>query len=280
MDGKLYLCPTPIGNLEDITLRTLRILKEVDLVAAEDTRRSLKLLNYFEIKKPLISYFEHNKRERGAEIIHKIRQGQNVALVTDAGMPAISDPGEELVKQCIEENITVIPLPGANAALTALVASGLPTGRFSFQGFLTVNKTARREHLRHAAELEETLIFYEAPHKLRSTLKDMREYFGNRKIALCRELTKTFEEFVRTDLDQAILRYQEMPPKGEFVLILEGAAQKAAQPAEELALRQIYQGLLEQGFSDKEALKAAAKEKGIPKRQAYTELKIQSEPEE
>lgn len=280
MDGKLYLCPTPIGNLEDITLRTLRILKEVDLVAAEDTRRSLKLLNYFEIKKPLISYFEHNKRERGAEIIHKIRQGQNVALVTDAGMPAISDPGEELVKQCIEENITVIPLPGANAALTALVASGLPTGRFSFQGFLTVNKTARREHLRHAAELEETLIFYEAPHKLRSTLKDMREYFGNRKIALCRELTKTFEEFVRTDLDQAILRYQEMPPKGEFVLILEGAAQKAAHPAEELALRQIYQGLLEQGFSDKEALKAAAKEKGIPKRQAYTELKIQSEPEE
>lgn len=280
MDGKLYLCPTPIGNLEDITLRTLRILKEVDLVAAEDTRRSLKLLNYFKIKKPLISYFEHNKRERGAEIIHKIRQGQNVALVTDAGMPAISDPGEELVKQCIEENITVISLPGANAALTALVASGLPTGRFSFQGFLTVNKTARREHLRHAAELEETLIFYEAPHKLRSTLKDMREYFGNRKIALCRELTKTFEEFVRTDLDQAILRYQEMPPKGEFVLILEGAAQKAAQPAEELALRQIYQGLLEQGFSDKEALKAAAKEKGIPKRQAYTELKIQSEPEE
>lgn len=280
MDGKLYLCPTPIGNLEDITLRTLRILKEVDLVAAEDTRRSLKLLNHFEIKKPLISYFEHNKRERGAEIIHKIRQGQNVALVTDAGMPAISDPGEELVKQCIEENITVIPLPGANAALTALVASGLPAGRFSFQGFLTVNKTARKEHLRHAAELEETLIFYEAPHKLRSTLKDMREYFGNRKIALCRELTKTFEEFVRTDLDQAILKYQEAPPKGEFVLILEGAAKKAAQPAEELPLRQIYQSLLEQGVSDKEALKAAAREKGIPKRQAYTELKIQSEPEE
>lgn len=270
--GTLYLCPTPIGNLEDITIRVLKVLKSVDLVAAEDTRRSLQLLNHFDIKKPMISYFEHNKRERGLEILSHLDQGEDVALVTDAGMPAISDPGEDLVKLCIEQQVPVVPLPGPNAALTALIASGLPTGRFSFQGFLSVNKRDRREHLESVAHYTETLIFYEAPHKLKSTLQDLLSCLGNRRISLCRELTKKFEEFVRMDLEQAVAHYEQQPPKGEFVLIVEGAA-AVDQPVCELPLEDIYQTYLDRGTPYKDALKLAAKDKGLSKREAYDLLK-------
>lgn len=273
MTGTLYLCPTPIGNLEDITLRVIRILSEVDLIAAEDTRHTLKLLNHLDIKKPMISYFEHNKIERGEEIIKKLESGLNVALVTDAGMPAISDPGEVLVSQCIEKDIKVVPLPGPNAALTALIASGISASRFSFQGFLTVNKRARMEHLNVAAKLPDTLIFYEAPHKLKSTLSDMLKSFGNRKIALCRELTKTFEEFIRTDLEGAIKLYEEKSPKGEYVLIIEGFTEDKTEEFEDISLEELYNSYIDEGMDEKEALKKAAKNKGISKRDAYAILK-------
>ncbi len=274
MNGTLYLCPTPIGNLEDITLRTLRILKEVDLIAAEDTRHSLKLLNHFEIKKPMISYFEHNKRERGEEILKHLKRGENVALITDAGTPAISDPGEVLVQQCIEENIEVIPLPGANAAITALISSGIATGRFAFQGFLSMNKTARREHLESVKNYNETLIFYEAPHKLVNTLKDMLSIFGDRKIALCRELTKTYEEKIRCSISEALARFEIQPPKGEFVLVIEGGNYEKSDDFSEITLEELYQSYIDEGMDSKEALKTAAKNKGISKREAYAIIKI------
>lgn len=223
MSGKLYLCPTPIGNLGDITLRTLEVLKSVDLIAAEDTRVSAKLLNHFEISAPTTSYYEHNKREKGSYLIEKLLSGMSVAVITDAGMPGISDPGEDLVALCIKNGIEVESLPGPCAFATALVASGLPTGRFSFEGFLTVNKKNRAEHLESLKNDERTLIFYEAPHKLRATLQDMRAVFGNRKITIARELTKKFEEYLRTDLDSAINYYEETLPKGEFVLVVSGA---------------------------------------------------------
>lgn len=273
MNGSLYLCPTPIGNLEDITLRVIRTLSEVDLIAAEDTRHTLKLLNHLDIKKPMISYFEHNKLERGKEIISKLESGMNVALVTDAGMPAISDPGEVLVSQCIEKGIKVIPLPGPNAALTALIASGLSASRFTFQGFLTMNKRARAEHLEIAAKLPDTLIFYEAPHKLKSTLADMLFAFGNRKIALCRELTKTYEEFIRTDIKGAISLYEEKSPKGEYVLIIEGYTADETEEFANISLEELYKKYLSDGMDEKEALKKAAKDKGISKRDAYAILK-------
>lgn len=273
MNGTLYLCPTPIGNLEDITLRVVRVLSEVDLIAAEDTRHTLKLLNHLNIKKPMISYFEHNKLERGEEIIAKLNEGLNVALVTDAGMPAISDPGEVLVGQCIERGIDVVPLPGPNAALTALIASGISASRFTFQGFLTMNKRARNEHLEIASKLPDTLIFYEAPHKLKSTLDDMLKHFGNRKIALCRELTKTYEEFIRTDIEGAIKLYEEKSPKGEYVLIIEGYTADVTEEFEDIPLEELYKKYVDSGMDEKEALKKAAKDKGIPKRDAYAILK-------
>ena len=273
MTGTLYLCPTPIGNLEDITLRVIRTLSEVDLIAAEDTRHTLKLLNHLDIKKPMISYFEHNKLERGEEIIAKLNEGLNVALVTDAGMPAISDPGEVLVSQCIERGITVVPLPGPNAALTALIASGISASRFTFQGFLTMNKRARNEHLEIAAKLPDTLIFYEAPHKLKSTLDDMLKVFGNRKISLCRELTKTYEEFIRTDIKGAVKYYEEKSPKGEYVLIIEGYTPDKDDEFEDISLEELYKKYIDSGIDEKEALKKAAKDKGIPKRDAYAILK-------
>ena len=273
MTGTLYLCPTPIGNLEDITLRVIRILSEVDLIAAEDTRHTLKLLNHLDIKKPMISYFEHNKLERGEEIIAKLNEGLNVALVTDAGMPAISDPGEVLVSQCIERGIDVVPLPGPNAALTALIASGISASRFTFQGFLTMNKRARNEHLAIAAKLPDTLIFYEAPHKLKSTLEDMLKHFGNRKIALCRELTKTYEEFIRSNIEDAIKLYEEKSPKGEYVLIIEGYTPDKTEEFDDISLEELYKEYIKDGMDEKEALKKAAKDKGIPKRDAYAILK-------
>ena len=220
--GILYLVATPIGNLEDITLRALRILKEVDLIAAEDTRHTIKLLNHFEIKKPLMSYHEHNKMEKGSYIVKLIKEGSNIALVSDAGSPGISDPGEDLVKLCIENNIPVTMTPGPVAAIMGLVLSGLTAGRFVFEGFLPVNKRTRKERIAYLSNEVRTIILYEAPHKLLHTLKDLLETLGDRKIVLARELTKKFEQLVRCNLSESIKKYTDETPKGEFVLILEG----------------------------------------------------------
>ena len=270
--GKLFLCPTPIGNLKDITFRTLEILQSVDLIAAEDTRNTLKLLNHFEINVPLTSYYEHNKVQKGGVLVEKLKAGQNIALVSDAGMPAISDPGEDLVRLCIEEGVEVVPLPGPSAFTTALVASGMPTGRFSFEGFLTTNKRNRKEHLEEIKTDTRTLIFYEAPHKLMYTLTDMLEVLGDREIVLARELTKKFEEFFCTTISAAIKKYEETPPKGEFVLIIKGAdkavleeERKAALPTPEELLKK-YSSL---GLRSKELSAKVAEELGLSKREVY-----------
>ncbi len=270
--GKLFLCPTPIGNLGDITARTLETLKSVDLIAAEDTRNTLKLLNHFEINVPMTSYYEHNKAQKGGVLIEKIKNGTNVALVSDAGMPAISDPGEDLVKLCIAEGIEIVPLPGASALTCALIASGLPTGRFSFEGFLTTAKTARREHLEEIKNDTRTLIFYEAPHKLERTLKDMLEILGNREIVLARELTKKFEEFFRTTIAEAIERYEETPPKGEFVLIVRGREKKEIEEERKAELPTpdaLIKKYLAEGMRGKELVKRVAEETEMPKREVY-----------
>lgn len=222
MAGILYVVGTPIGNLGDISPRALETLENVDFIAAEDTRVTLKLLNHFGIKKPLISYFEHNKRERGEIICQRILNGENCAIVTDAGMPCISDPGEMLISQCIEYGIITRAIPGPSAVVSALALSGLPTGRFTFEGFLSVNKKSRREHLEEVKKEKRTMIFYEAPHKLNATLKDMLDAFGNRKIAIVRELTKIHEEVISTTLEKAVSDYAESPLKGEIVLIVDG----------------------------------------------------------
>ena len=272
--GTLYLCPTPIGNLEDITLRTLNVLKNVDLIAAEDTRHSLALLNHFEIKKPLISYFEHNKLERGPELAQKLLAGESIALVTDAGTPAISDPGEDLVKLCIEKSIKVVPLPGANAAITGLIASGINTARFTFQGFLPVNKKERREGLEQVKNYPETLIFYEAPHKIKATLQSMLEVLGDRKICLCRELTKKFEEFSPGFITEALERYKSEEPRGEFVIVVSGCENPECEDeCANMSLEEIYENYLAQGMDFKEAIKLAARDKGLSKREAYDILK-------
>lgn len=272
MNGKLYLCPTPIGNLNDITYRTLETLKSVDLIAAEDTRVSAKLLNHFDIKVPTTSYYEHNKREKGNYLIEKLLSGTNIAVVTDAGMPGISDPGEDLVKLCVQNGIEIEALPGPCAFATALVASGMPTGRFAFEGFLTVNKKNRLEHLQSVKNDTRTLIFYEAPHKLLSTLRDMLEVFGNRKIVLARELTKKFEEYNRTTLQDAVIYYEETPPKGEFVLIIEGTDAKKLEeeylnslPSAETLLKK-YSA---EGMRAKELTRRVADELKQPRREIY-----------
>lgn len=272
MYGKLYLCPTPIGNLKDITLRTLECLQSVDLIAAEDTRVSMKLLNHFEIQVPITSYYEHNKREKGHYLIEKLKEGQSIAVITDAGMPGISDPGEDLVRMCIKEGIDIEALPGPCAFATALVASGLPTGRFAFEGFLTVNKKNRLEHLQSLLDDTRTLIFYEAPHKLRATLSDMLTVFGDRNVVLARELTKKFEEYRRTTLSEALHYYEETPPKGEFVILLEGASEEdlrlqelAALPSAEELLRRYAQ----EGLRAKELTNRVAEELKQPKRDIY-----------
>lgn len=270
--GKLYLCATPIGNLGDITVRTLETLKSVDLIAAEDTRVSAKLMNYFDISAPLTSYYEHNKREKGNYLIAKLKDGVNIAVITDAGMPGISDPGEDLVRLCIENGISVEVLPGACAFATALVGSGMPTGRFAFEGFLTVNKKNRIQRLEEVKNDVRTLIFYEAPHKLLTTLKDMLSVLGDRKIVLARELTKKFEEYRRTTLSQAIEYYEETSPKGEFVLILSGADPEelkqeylAALPDAEELLRK-YSA---EGMRAKELTRRVADELKQPRREIY-----------
>ncbi len=272
MSGKLYLCPTPIGNLGDITLRVLEQLKASDLIAAEDTRVSMKLLNHYGINVPVTSYYEHNKREKGSYLIEKLKSGMNISVITDAGMPGISDPGEDLVRLCIREGIPVEALPGPCAFATALTASGMPAGRFSFEGFLTVNKKNRTEHLLSVKNNTETLIFYEAPHKLISTLKDMLEVFGDRRIVLAREITKRYEEYNRTTLSEALHYYEENPPKGEFVLIVDGADKEELEkerldslPSAEELIRKYSK----EGMRAKELTKRVADELKQPRRDIY-----------
>lgn len=270
--GVLYLVATPIGNLEDITYRALKILGEVDFIAAEDTRHTLKLLNHFDIQKPLISYYEHNIRERGEKIVARIKEGKNAALVSDAGTPAISDPGEDLVRLCIEEGIRVIPVPGAVAGINALICSGISTKRFSFEGFLSVNKKSRIDHLESVKDSQYTLIFYEAPHKLLNTLNDMLKYFGNRRITVARELTKKFEEFLYTDIENAITHFIENQPKGEFVLVIEGADDReTSSPFDKMTILEHINYYIEAGFDKKEAMKKVATDRNISKRDVYAE---------
>lgn len=274
MSGVLYLVSTPIGNLEDITLRAIRILKEVDIIAAEDTRQTIKLLNHFEISKPLTSFFRHNENKKGEYIVSLLKEGKNIALVSDAGTPAISDPGEELVGLAIDENITVIPIPGPVAATSGLIVSGLPTGRFTFEGFLPMNKKNRKDRLESLEIEQRTMIFYEAPHKLKSTLKDMREFFGNRKISLAREMTKIHEEIIRTSLDDAIEMYEENPPKGEFVLIVSGYDGNTDKDVfwRDMTVFEHYEYYLEAGDSRMDATKKVAKDRGVTKREIYGKL--------
>lgn len=272
MSGKLFLCPTPIGNLEDITLRTLNVLRSVDLVAAEDTRVSLKLLNHFSIQKPLTSYYEHNKREKGSYLLEKLQNGEKIAVITDAGMPGISDPGEDLVRLCIQNGIPVEALPGPCAFATALVASGLPTGRFAFEGFLTTNRKNRKEHLTQLKSDFRTLIFYEAPHKLLSTLKDMYDIFGERKLVLARELTKKYEEYRRTTLSEAIAYYTENPPKGEFVLLLHGADEteyNLRRQTELPSCEELLREYAKESLHAKELTRKVAETLKIPRREVY-----------
>ena len=270
MAGMLYLVPTPIGNLGDISERCRRTLEEADFIAAEDTRVSLKLLNYLGIKKSLVSYYEHNKAFKGNVILDRILAGETCALVSDAGSPAISDPGEDLVRLCAENGITVTAIPGPCAVITALSISGLPTGRFCFEGFLSTAKKSRKEHLQSLIGETRTMIFYEAPHKLVSTLEDLWEAFGaDRKISLCRELTKLHEEVVRTTLGEAIAKYTENGPKGEFVLVVDGAApvEKEVPTAEDAG--EMVKRLMSEGLSRKDAIKQTAKALDLPKNVVY-----------
>lgn len=277
MQGTLYLCATPIGNLEDITLRVLRTLKEVDLIAAEDTRNSIKLLNHFEIHTPMTSYHEYNKYEKGRELAAKLRQGKNIALITDAGTPGISDPGEELVKMCAEEGIPVTSLPGASACITALTLSALSTRRFAFEAFLPVDKKERQAVLKELPRETRTIILYEAPHRLRKTLRELYELLGNRRLTICRELTKKYETAFRTDFDEALRYYETEEPKGECVLVIEGKKaeeileeQKAAW--QELSLEEHMELYEEQGHCHKEAMRLVARDRGVSRRDIYQGL--------
>lgn len=267
MSGILYVVGTPIGNLGDMSPRAVETLENVDFIAAEDTRVTLKLLNHFGIKKPMVSYFEHNKHQRGEIICRRILSGESCAIVTDAGMPCISDPGELLVKQCEEYGIEVKAVPGPSAVISALAISGLPTGRFTFEGFLSVNKKSRMEHLESVKNETRTMIFYEAPHKLNATLRDMLGAFGNRSIAIVRELTKIHEEVIRTTLEKAVERYSEAPLKGEIVLVIDGAkpVDNNKVYTEEEAADLAIALAAEENVSLSEASKKAAKETGIKK---------------
>ena len=270
MAGMLYLVPTPIGNLGDISERCRRTLEEADFIAAEDTRVSLKLLNYLGIKKSLVSYYEHNKAFKGNVILDRILAGETCALVSDAGSPAISDPGEDLVRLCAEHGITVTAIPGPCAVITALSISGLPTGRFCFEGFLSTAKKSRKEHLASLQGETRTMIFYEAPHKLLSTLEDLAEAFGSdRKISLCRELTKLHEEVVRTTLGEAIEKYTANAPKGEFVLVVDGAAPVEKEIPTAADAGAMVKRLMAEGLSRKDAIKQTAKTLDLPKNVVY-----------
>ena len=270
MPGTLYLIGTPIGNLSDFSLRAVETLSSVDFIAAEDTRVTLKLLNHFDIHKPLVSYYEHNKYASGEKIVQRILAGESCGLVTDAGMPAVSDPGEDIVRMCMDQGIPVTTIPGPTALITALVLSGLPTGRFCFEGFLSTNNKSRREHLEELQNEARTMIFYEAPHKLRKTLSDLKEAFGDdRRISLCRELTKLHEEVLPFSLSEAVRYYEEHDPKGEYVLILEGRPEESdpiLSEEEALALVAKYRA---EGRSLKESCKLASSQSGYSKNELY-----------
>ena len=270
----LYLVATPIGNLEDMTVRALRILKEVDVIAAEDTRNTRKLCNYFEISTPLVSYHEHNIEVGGEKLLQYLRDGKSVALVSDAGLPCISDPGADIVVKAIEEDFAVVPVPGANAALTALIASGISPQPFYFFGFLNRNKKERREQLGKLLKREETLVFYEAPHRMKETLKDLHLVLGNRKITLARELTKKFEEFLRGTIEEAVEWASTAEIRGEFVIVLEGNANPSEEVDEtywtNMTLTEHVDYIIEEtGVNSKEAIKEVAKLRGLSKRDVY-----------
>jgi len=274
--GMLYICATPIGNLEDITLRVLRVLREVDVIAAEDTRTTIKLLNYYEISKPLTSYHEHNKIAKARHIIDKIKVGESVALVTDAGMPGISDPGQELIEMCHKEGVSVTICPGATAGVSALVLSGIAARRYAFEGFLPRDKKERRKALEALAQETCATIIYEAPHRLLETLRDLQKYVGKREVAVVREITKKFEEVQRGDLADIIEFFTEKPPKGEFVVILEGCTN--VEPANDWpeSLNEHVKIYLDVGFDEKGAMKMVAKDRGVSKSIVYSEYKIKS----
>ncbi|MEB2278109.1 16S rRNA (cytidine(1402)-2'-O)-methyltransferase [Bacillus sp. ILBB4] len=276
--GVLYLVPTPIGNLEDMTFRAIRILKEVDYIAAEDTRQTKKLCNHFEIDTPITSYHEHNKHTKSEQLLSDLDGEKNIALVSDAGMPCISDPGYELVVAAVKKGYAVVPLPGPNAALTALIASGLPTGQFYFYGFLNRNKKQRKEQLQELQYIKESMIFYEAPHRLKETLKSIEEILGNRSIVLCRELTKRYEEFLRGSVLEAIEWTNATDIRGEFCLILEGTNEEAPDESnlwwEQLTIIEHVDHYVEEGLSNKEAIKQVAKDRDVSKRDIYSEYHV------
>lgn len=276
----LYLVATPIGNLEDITMRAIRILKEADYIAAEDTRNTKKLCNYFEIDTPLISYHDHNQEVGGEKLLQLLRDGKTIALVSDAGLPAISDPGADIAMKAIQEDFAVVPLPGANAAITALIASGLPTQPFYFHGFLSRYKKERREGLESLRNKQETILFYEAPHRLKEMLKDVQLVLGNRQIVLARELTKKFEEFIRGTVEEALEWANTNEVRGEFVIIIEGTQEEIVEEAatwEALSIKEHVQQLIdEQAMSSKEAIKEVSKLRKLSKREVYQEYHIEA----
>ena len=273
--GMLYIVATPIGNLADLSERAIKVLSEVDFIAAEDTRNSMKLLSYLGISKPMVSYFEHNKRERGQVIADRLKAGESCALITDAGTPAISDPGEDIVALCAEQNIPVTSIPGACAGIVALTLSGLPTGRFCFEGFLSANKGERRERLLELENEKRTMIFHEAPHKLKVTLEDMKNTFGEeRKVSLCRELTKKNEEVLRLTLASAVEYYENNAPRGEYVLIVEGSNKKNTSECffENMSIEEHVNFYISNGLSKMDAIKSCAKDRGVHKNVIYKEI--------
>lgn len=277
MSGTLYLCATPIGNLEDMTYRAVRILNEVDLIAAEDTRNSIKLLNHFNIKTPMTSYHEFNKYEKADYLVSKLLEGLNIAEITDAGTPGISDPGEELVKRALDAGITVTSVPGPAAFVDALIISGQSTRRFVFEAFLPTDKKERRAVLETFQKETRTIIMYEAPHRLKKTLAELHEYIGNRKLSICKELTKRYENNFRTTIEEAMEYYEENDPKGEFVLVIEGRSEAELQEEEmqkwdSISLEEHMNIYMDKGMSKKEAMKAVASDRGISKRDVYQQL--------
>lgn len=270
MSGKLYICATPIGNLSDITIRTLDVLNKVDIIAAEDTRRTMKLLNAYEIKKPVTSYYEHNKAFKSDKLISLLEEGKNLALVSDAGTPLISDPGDMLVSKCIERGIEVESLPGPCAAICAMTLSGLDSRRFYFYGFLPAAKNEKRKELEKLSAFTDTIIFYEAPHKLKATLSAMLDTMGNRRITIHRELTKKFEENIRVTLEESNAIYEENEPRGEYVLILEGADEELSKTSyDDIPIEEHVLSLIEEGLDKKQAIKKCAELRNIPKREVY-----------
>lgn len=277
MPGTLYLCATPIGNLEDITLRCIRILKEVDLIAAEDTRNSIKLLNHFEIKTPMTSYHEYNKIEKGRKLVELLLKGEDIALITDAGTPGISDPGEELVKMCREAGIIVTALPGAAACVMALTISGLPTRRFAFEAFLPTDKKERQAVLEEMQSETRTIVLYEAPHRLVRTLEVLLDSLGNRRVSICRELTKKHETVYAATTEEALLYYREHEPKGECVIVVEGKSREQIRALErarweEMSVEEHMEHYLEKGMDRKKAMKQVARDLGVGKREIYQKL--------